>query len=141
MGKFKDYMQRQLPSQRFNARAGDAFVTGYKLTYVDSKKRMKKLPTKGLTATVQTGAQVDSYVSKGAVGAGAVAGGLLFGPLGAIAGGLVGSTKRKGGGFVYIVVEKDGAPIGTIPVPAKEEQSAYEFVQALTASAADPGNE
>lgn len=78
--------------------------------------------------------------TKGAVGAGLAIGAIAFGPLGAVAGGLVGSTKRNGGGSIYVMVERGGQLIGSIDVSASKEAEARKFIQALNASANDPEN-
>lgn len=130
----------QLRLAQFNASFGGAYVRGHKLLYVDKSTKFGKsvdVETIGLSASIKNGAEVDSYVSKGAVGVGAGAGLILFGPIGAVAGGLIGSAKRKGGGMIYVVIEQDGKVIGTIPGEAKKEKEAFAFVNALNASAAD----
>lgn len=140
MGKFKEFMKGNLPEQRFNANFGDGHVYGYQLRYVEQvgkSSKFKKLDTKGLTAKFMTGAQVNSYVSKGAVGVGAGAGLILFGPIGALAGGLIGSAKRKGGTQIYVVVEREGHVIGTFSGDAKKEKEAMAFISALNGSAAE----
>lgn len=140
MGKFKDYLTGKSPNQRFFALFEGASIGGYKLNYTDKMSKPAKFhsfDTLGLSASIKTGAEVDSYVSKSAVGLGAGAGLVLFGPLGALAGGLIGSAKRKGGTQIYVTIEKDGQPIGIIPGPAKKEREAMAFIAAINGSAAE----
>lgn len=140
MNGFMKWFKQELPSQKYNASLdGKHFVLGYKLKYRDGNKFLK-FDTKGMNAHLETGVTVDSYISKGAVGAGLAIGAIAFGPIGAIAGGLLGSTKRNGDGSVYIMVERDGQLVGSIEAPASKEAEARKFIQALNASANDPEN-
>lgn len=138
--KFAKWWSKELPTQKYYTTLdGKHFISGFKLHYKDGTKFLK-LDTKGMVARLETGATMDSWVSKGAVGAGLAVGALVFGPLGAIAGGLIGSTKRKGGGSVYIIIEREGQIIGSIEAPALKESEARKFIEVLNASANDPEN-
>ncbi|MGQ3385277.1 hypothetical protein [Glutamicibacter sp. TV12E] len=141
MSKFKKWLKQELPAQRYNVSLdGKHFILGFKLKYKDGDK-YRKFDTKGMSAHLETGATINTYVSKGAVAGGAVAGAVLFGPIGLLAGGLLGSAKRKGGGSIFVVVEQDGQLAGTIEVPASKEGEARKFIEVLNASANDPEND
>jgi hypothetical protein len=127
MGKFAQWIKQDLPQQRHNASFGGAYLRGFGFNY-----KMHKLPTRGLTAAITDEAHVGSYISAKRV----IAGGLLFGPIGA----LTGAVLRKNGDKVYVVVERDGEVIGTLEGGAKDASRAREFVAALNASANDPDN-
>lgn len=127
MSKFSQWLKQDLPGQRHNAMFGGGFIRGYNLHH-----ERKSIPTKGLTATVQDGMHVGNYISAKRV----LAGGILFGPLGA----LIGGAARKNGNQVYVIIEQDDQIIGTLEAHAKKHREAHAFVQALTASANDPDN-
>lgn len=127
LSKIKQWLKQDLPAQRFNAGFGGAFVTGYNFRY-----KMKKLPTHGMSATITDEANVGTYISAKRV----IAGGVLFGPLGA----LTGAVLRKNGSKVFVVVERDEEVVGTLEGGAKDVSNAHQFVDALNRSANDPDN-
>lgn len=131
MGSFKSWLKSELPSQKYNAAFGGSFLSGYQLQY-RSSAGFEKIPTKGLKATVQDGANVGTYVSAKRV----VAGGVLFGPLGAGVGALI----RKNHNEVHVVLERDDQIVGTISGSAKHTPKARAFANRLNASATDPDN-
>lgn len=131
LGTFKSWLKSELPSQKYNAAFGGSFLSGYQLQY-RTENGFEKLPTSGLVATVQDGANVGTYVSAKRV----VAGGVLFGPLGAGVGALI----RKNHNEVHVVLERDDQIIGTISGSAKHTPKARAFANRVNASAADPAN-
>jgi len=121
---------------------GELVLKDYKLTYIE-KGRLKhqKFDTKGLSAYLEEGVAQNSHVSKGSVGLGALGGAVLLGPVGAVAGGLLGSAKRKGGTKLYLVIrDSEDKPIITSEFPAKDEGDLRTFVQMFNESANDPDN-
>ena len=131
MGKLKSWFKQELPMQKYNASFGGAFLQGFVIKHTLSGMP-DKIPTAGLTAVVQDGAHVGTYVSAKRV----IAGGVLFGPLGAGVGALV----RKNHNEVHVVLEREGEIIGTISASAKHTPKAREFADGVNASAADPAN-
>lgn len=149
--KFIQLMKGTHVSQRFNAVYGpslseSAMLRGYELQIPNPAGKAEpfkptiKFPTEGLSATVNDGRQMNDYISKGAVGGGIVVGAVILGPLGALAGGLIGSSKRKGGTQLHVVVERDGETIAVITGPATKENEANLFAKAINDSAADYPN-
>ena len=131
MSKFKAWLKSELPSQKYNAAFGHAFLNGYQLKG-NTGNGFETIPTAGLTATVQDGANIGTYIS----GKRVIAGGILFGPLGAG----IGALARKNHNEVHIVLERDGQIIGTLTDSAKHTPKARAFAQKLNASATDPDN-
>ena len=131
VSKLKAWFKQELPAQKYNASFGGSFLQGYKIQYRDGN-RFQKLPTAGLTATVQDGANVGTYVSAKRV----IAGGVLFGPLGAGVGALI----RKNHNQVHVILERDGLIVGTISDSAKHTAKANDFAHGVNASGADPEN-
>jgi hypothetical protein len=131
MGKFAQWLKQDLPQQRYNSSFGGSYLQGFNLQY-RSKNGFKKMPTKGMSAAITDESNLGTYIS----GKRVVAGGLLFGPLGALAG----AVLRKNGNKIYVVVEQDGQVIGALEGGAKDASKAREFVAALNASANDPDN-
>ena len=131
VGTLKSWFKQELPMQKYNAAFGGAFLQGFVIRHTLSGMP-DKLPTVGLTAVVQDGANVGTYVSAKRV----VVGGVLFGPLGAGVGALV----RKNHNEVHVVLERDGEIIGTISDSAKHTPKARMFAEKVNASAADPAN-
>lgn len=131
MSKLKSWFKSELPSQKYNGSFGGSFLDGFRIQY-RAKAGFEKLPTAGLTATVQDGANVGTYVSAKRV----VAGGVLFGPLGAGVGALI----RKNHNEVHVVLERDDQIIGTISGSAKHTAKARTFAEKVNASSSDPDN-
>ena len=80
---------------------------------------------------------MNSYVSKGAVGGGILVGAVILGPIGALAGGLIGSSKRKGGNEINVVIERGDELVAVISAPIAKASDANNFAERLNASAAD----
>lgn len=131
MGKLKSWFKQELPMQKYNAAFGGAFLQGFIIRHTHTGKP-GKLPTAGLTAVVQDGANVGTYVSAKRV----IAGGVFFGPLGAGVGALV----RKNHNEVHVVLEREGEIVGTISDSAKHTPKAREFADKVNSSASDPNN-
>lgn len=131
MSKFTSWLKSDTPAWKYNAGFGGIFLSGFKLKG-NLGEGFNTIPTKGLTATVQDGANVGSFISAKRV----IAGGILFGPLGAG----VGALARKNLNEIHVVIERDGEIIGTISDSAKHLPKARMFAQKLNASAVDPEN-
>lgn len=121
---------------------GLLFMRNYTLKYTPKDSiKTHKFNTKGLSAYLEEGVTQNSHVSKGSVAGGAVAGAVLLGPLGAVAGGLLGSAKRKGGTNLFLTVrDADGNPVIQTSFPAKHELELRNLVTAINESAVDPEN-
>lgn len=126
-----------------SADSGLFLVKGYKLDYTPKGRiKAQKYNTKGMAAYLESGVAQNSHVSKGAVGLGALGGAVLLGPVGAVAGGLLGSAKRKGGTNLFLVIrDSEERPIITAEFKAKDEIDVRKFVETFNASATDPENE
>ena len=146
--KFSQWMRGELESQKFSASFGPslkelAFVRGHELQISNSGKSdnpfkpYTKFNTKGLKATVRDATQMDSYISKAAVGGGALVGAVILGPIGAIAGGLIGSTKRKGGTQISVLIERGDEVLAIVSGPVAQEMEAIKFAKCINDSAAD----
>lgn len=121
---------------------GEMILKDFTVTHVE-KGRLKsqKFSTKNMSAYLEEGVAQNSHSSKGAIGVGTVAGAVLLGPVGAVAGGLLGSAKRKGGTKLYLVIrDSEDTPIITKEFLAKDEGELRTFVQAFNDSANDPEN-
>lgn len=117
-------------------------VKNYELKY-SPKGSLKthKYSTKGMSAYLEEGVTQNSHVSKGSVAGGAVAGAVLLGPIGAVAGGLLGSAKRKGGTNLFFTVrDADDVPVVQVEFKAKDEIELRKLVQVFNESASDPDN-
>ena len=132
MNTIRAFLKRELPAQRFNESFGGALVVGHKLRYRDESGRYRTIGTRGLTATAQTADTVGDYLSLTRM----AAGGILFGPVGLLAG----AAARKNYNQVYVTIERDGQLIGTLTASAKHQEAAYRFAKALTLSGSDPAN-
>ncbi|MGP9528566.1 hypothetical protein [Glutamicibacter sp. AOP5-A2-18] len=146
--KFSKWMRGELDSQKFTAVFGpslseSAILGGHELKLSNPAGKAQPFKpyiihnTKGLHATVKDGAQMNSYVSKGAVGGGVLVGAVLLGPIGALAGGLIGSSKRKGGNEINVVIERGDELVAVISAPVAKVSDANNFAERLNASAAD----
>lgn len=146
--KLRQWMRGELDSQKFTAVFGpslteSAVLRGHELKLTNPAGKAEPFKphitygTQGLRATVKDGAQMNSYVSKGAVGGGLLVGAVLLGPIGALAGGLIGSSKRKGGNEINVVIERGDDLVAVISAPVAKTADAQHFAEQLNASAAD----
>lgn len=125
-----------------NGDGGLILVKNYEVRYTPKNSlKTLKYGTKGLSAYLEEGVSQSDHVSKGAVAGGAVAGAVLLGPVGAIAGGLLGSSKRKGGTNLFFTVrDSENSPIIQTSFSAKDEIELRKLVQVFNESASDPKN-
>ena len=126
MGKLGQWFKQELPQQKYNASFGGAYMLGHEFRY-----ETYRVPTPEITARIETGATVNSYISAGRV----IAGGLVFGVIGAG----VGAMARKGGTRIYVVIERNGEIIGTLEESAEKESRARKFIETLEASKRSAG--
>lgn len=143
-GRFKEWLNNKPKHVAvLSADSGVFMVKDYVLDYTPKGRfKSQKFSTKGMGAFLEEGVAQNSHVSKGAVGLGALGGAVLLGPVGAVAGGLLGSAKRKGGTNLFLVIrDSEERPIFTAEFKAKDEINVRKFVEAFNASAADPEND
>lgn len=126
-----------------NGDGGLIIVKNYEVKYTPKNSfKTHKYNTKGLSAYLEEGVSQGDHASKGAIAGGAVAGAVLLGPIGAVAGGLLGSSKRKGGTNLFFTVrDANDVPVIQTEFKAKDEIELRKLVQVFNESATDPDNQ
>lgn len=142
MNAIKEWFKKPKHIALINGDGGLVIVKNYEVRYTPKTSiKQQVFSTKGKSAYLEEGVTQNSHVSKGSVAGGAVAGAVLLGPLGAVAGGLLGSAKRKGGTNLFFTVrDENDVPIIQTSFPAKDEIELRKLVQVFNESATDPEN-
>ena len=116
---------------RFKGESGTLAFSRGVLRYSGSGKNGSAPLGEILAVRVEEGAEFSRRATLGRTGGGALAGGVLFGPVGLLAGLGVGIlAKKETGGEKYLTVETESAAFA-VEVPRKQIPEAHAFAAAL----------
>lgn len=118
----KEQRARKRQEAQFIARIGGHAVI--KENYVNG---LKKIPIAGATAEYESGA-----TSKRITGTRVITGAVLFGPLGAVAGGVLRKDKSR----CYVTITFPSGDAVIVDAPLKDEKKAREFAATVNAAGA-----
>lgn len=104
-----------------------ATFAGWTLTRTTIEAEGQQHPIQGARAEVETSGDMGKQVRAGRV----ITGGVLFGPAGAVVGGLL----RKSRNQIYITITFPNGDTGLIEAPAKQETEARRFAVAINNAA------
>ena len=125
MGKFSTWIKESNAKAKAyqHEHKHDAVLDVWRISGSELCKGFQKWSLKGATATLENGANVGSRITATRVVTGAV----LFGPVGAIIGGMAKKDRNK----LYVTVTYSNGDQGVIEAKAKDEAKARQFVQAI----------
>ena len=125
MGKFSTWIKESNKKAKAyqHEHKHDMVLDTWRLSGDTLHQGLKKWNLKGATAHLDNGANVGSRITATRVVAGAV----LFGPVGALIGGMAKKDRNK----LYITVTYSNGDAGVIEAKAKDEAKARQFVQAI----------
>lgn len=125
MGKFSTWIKESNAKAKAyqHEHKHDMVLDVWRITGDNLHKGLQKWNLKGATAELENGANIGSRITATRVVTGAV----LFGPVGAIIGGMAKKDRNK----LYITVTYANGDAGVIEAKAKDEAKARQFVQAI----------
>lgn len=81
---------------------------------------------------IEDGVALSQRATVGRTGGGAIAGGLLFGPIGLLAGGVIGAAAKKTeGGEKFLTIDLTDGRVIFVEVPSKEYAKARQMIHTL----------
>ena len=127
--------QPRIHRGRFKGESGTLAFSRGVLRYSGSGKNGSAPLGEILAVRVEDGAEFSRRATLGRTGGGALAGGVLFGPVGLLAGLGVGIlAKKETGGEKYLTVETESAAFA-VEVPRKQIPEAHAFAAELRSAA------
>ena len=123
--KWNDAHKNAVAEAPYTGHFKGVYVVNGEITYTLAGKTRRQ-PAAGITADFEAAERKSTTATR------VIAGGVLFGPIGAVAGGLLKKDKGK----VYAIVTIPDAGTIILDAPIKDEAKAREFVAKVNAAGA-----